>query len=70
MINSVETRFYVSFDEPSAAIAALLDGTQRCVATSSRAKPVGMITELAIVVGIEYLSDDLLEELVRPGGQS
>ena len=70
MINSVETRFYVSFDEPSAAIPGLLDGTQRCVATSPRAKPVGMITELAIVVGIQDLSDDLLEELVRPGRQS
>ncbi len=64
MINSVKASFYVSFDEPSAAIPGLLDGTQRCVTASSRAKPMGMITELAIVVSFQNLSDDLLKQLV------
>jgi hypothetical protein len=64
MINSVEASFYVSIDEPSAVIPGLLAGTQRCVATSSRAKSMGMVTALAIVVSIQNLSDDLLEQLV------
>ena len=53
MIDAVETGFYVSFDEPARAIPGLLDGTECCVAASSRAKPMGMVTELAVVVGFQ-----------------
>ena len=64
MIETVKASFYIPLDEPAATIPGVLDGTQCCVATSSRAKPMGMVTELAIVVSIQNLSDDLLEQLV------
>ncbi len=64
MINSVKTRFYVAFDEPAATIPGLLNGAECCMTASPRAKPMGMIAELAIVVSFQNLSDDLLKQLV------
>jgi hypothetical protein len=70
MVKAAEAVGDVALDEPVRPLPDLHDLAERGVAAPARAKPVGPVGELGLVVGLQQQADHLGDQLVRPGRQA
>jgi hypothetical protein len=70
MVEAAKTVGDVPLDEPVRPLPDLHHLAQRGVAAPARAKPVGAVGELGLVVGLQQQAAHLGDQLVRPGRQA
>src|SRR5215470_14340715 len=69
MVHRVEEFGDVALHQPARAGPGGLDLSKRCMASSLRTEPMGMLTHLRLVVGFQNGAHDFLQQLVFPRGQ-
>src|SRR6266536_2151726 len=70
MIQSVEKLSDVKLEKPGRAGPGVVHLAQRGVAATAPTETMGVLGELRVVVGVQDEPEHLLQQFVRPGGQS